>query len=214
MPASSASARKRRHRIIGRAGDREKPLDQRAGLARQRVGGAELGLLDETVGDLADGAAADRADAGDRQQIGDERMGRLGIGIGQRRKHALVLRAAVDGRQREALEILGERRLAVEILEQAPLPCRREFERRDQRGEQRNVAGEDRRIGDAVMGGGLQPERQRLGIGRRGVGAAEGFDAGLEEFAGARGEARAAVAEHRAEIAEARRPRRAPREAR
>ena len=58
------------------------------------------------------------------------------------------------------------------------------------------------------MGGGFQPERQGLGVRRCGIGAAEGFDPSLEEFAGVRGDARAAVAEYRAEIAIARRPRR------
>ena len=49
------------------------------------------------------------------------------------------------------------------------------------------------------MRGGFQAERQHFGIGRRLVGTAEGFDAGLQEF----GRLVAAVAEHRAEIAEA-----------
>ncbi len=64
------------------------------------------------------------------------------------------------------------------------------------------------------MGDGFQPERQHLGIRRCGIGAAEGFDPGLEEFAGAHGGADAgvggAVAKHRAEIAKAGRTRRAP----
>ena len=51
------------------------------------------------------------------------------------------------------------------------------------------------------MRGGLQPERQHLGVGRGLVGAAERLDAGLQEF----GRRAAAVAEDRAEIAEARR---------
>ena len=51
------------------------------------------------------------------------------------------------------------------------------------------------------MRGRLQPERKHLGVGRRLVGPPEGFDAGLQEFGGCV----AAVTEHRAEIAVARR---------
>ena len=55
------------------------------------------------------------------------------------------------------------------------------------------------------MGGGLEAEGERFRIGRCGVGAPERLDAGLQELAGAR----AAVAEYRAEIAQAcRAPRR------
>ena len=49
------------------------------------------------------------------------------------------------------------------------------------------------------MRGGFEPERKHLGIGRRLVLAAERLDAGLQEF----GRQLAAVAEHRAEVAEA-----------
>ena len=59
--------------LVGIAGDGEESLDQRARLARQRGRGAERRLFEEALGDLADRAAADRGDAGDRQQIGDER---------------------------------------------------------------------------------------------------------------------------------------------
>ena len=53
--------------LVGIAGDGEEALDQRARLARQRGAGAERRLFEEAVGDLADRAAADRVDAGDRQ---------------------------------------------------------------------------------------------------------------------------------------------------
>ena len=89
--------------------------------------------------------------------------------------------------------------LAVEILHQPPFPGRREIERGDQRREQPDVAHADVRRRQAVMRGRLETEREHLGVGGGGVGAAEGLDAGLQEF----GRAVAAVAEHRAEIAEA-----------
>ena len=65
---------------------------------RQRGLRAERGLLEEAVGDLADRAAADRRDAGDREEIGDERMRRLGVGAGERGEHALIFRARVARR--------------------------------------------------------------------------------------------------------------------
>ena len=52
------------------------------------------------------------------------------------------------------------------------------------------------------MRGRLERERERLGVGSRGVGPSEGFDAGLEEL----GRPLPAVAEDRAEIAEGGRP--------
>ncbi len=49
------------------------------------------------------------------------------------------------------------------------------------------------------MRGCFEREREHLGIGRRGVGAPEGFDAGLQEFGGLT----AAMTEYRPEVAEA-----------
>ena len=45
-------------------------------------------LLQEAVGDLAGGAAADGGDAGDRQQVLHERLGAVVVGALQRRQHA------------------------------------------------------------------------------------------------------------------------------
>ena len=185
--------------FIGIASDREEPLDQAAGLRRQRGTAAERRMLEETIGDLADGAPADRADAGDRQEIGDERVRGVRIGAGKRGKHALIFGPGLRGVEHQPVEIVLEAAGAVEILHQAPLPGRRQLERRDQRGEQADVAQADFRGIDAVMGGRLEAERQHLGIGGRDVAPAERFDAGLEEFAFAVG----AMAEHLAEIAEA-----------
>ena len=103
--------------------------------------------------------------------------------------------------QRQAVEVAGEIGLAVEVLGQAPLPHRGEIQRVEQRREQRHVAHADLGCGEPVMGGRLEAEGERLGIGRRLVGAPEQLDAGLQELA----RLLAALAEHRAEIAEARR---------
>ena len=126
-------------------------------------------------------------------------MRALRIGAGQRRQHALIFRPRIVAAEHQAIEVLRQIGLAVEILDQPPLPGRRQLEPGDQRGEQRDIAGPDVRRGQAVAGGGFQPEREHLGVGRRLVGTAEGFDAGLQEFGGAV----AAVTENRAEIAEA-----------
>ena len=184
--------------FVGIARHRQKFFDQGAGLARQRVGGAERGLLEEALGDLADRAAADRADAGDREQVGDQRARAFRIGAGQRREHALVLRLCVGGGEREHIKVVRERGLAVEVLHQAALPRRREIERRDQRGEQPDVAEADFRRRHAVVRDRLEAERQHLGVGRRLVGAAERLDAGLQELR----RRRPSVSEDGSEVAE------------
>ncbi len=183
---------------VGIAADGEEFLDQRAGLPRQRGLRAERRLLEKAVGDLADRAPADRGDAGDREQVGDQRMCRFRVGAGERGEHALVFRPRPRGADGEPIEILRQRGLVVEVLDQPPLPGRREIERGDQRGKQADVADADVGCGKPVMRGGVEPEREHFGVRRRGVAAAEGFDAGLQEFARA-----FAMAKDRAEIAEA-----------
>ena len=172
---------------------RERVARQRAGLQRR--------LLEEAVGDFGDGAAADIGGAGDRHQVGDQRQRRLAVGAGQGCQHAFIFVAAGRGRERQPLDVLGQADLAVEILDQAAPPHRIELERLDQRIEQRDVAGADFDVGEAERGSRLQRQRQHFGIGRGAVLPAEGFDAGLQELA----RLAAAIAEHRAEIAEARR---------
>ena len=166
-------------------------------LVRQARARAERRLFEKAVGDLADRAPADRADAGDREQIGDQRVRALRIGAGERRQHALIFRPLLRGDHREAFEVVRQIALAVEVLHQPALPRRREFERADQRGEQADVAGADVGLGEAVVAGRFERERQHLGVGGRGVGAAERFDAGLQDLA----RAFVAMAEHRSEIA-------------
>ena len=90
--ASRASARSSAAASSGSPLMARKLLDQRARLARQPGAGAERRLLEEAVGDLADRAAADRGDAGDRQEIGDQRVRALRIGAGERGQHALIFR--------------------------------------------------------------------------------------------------------------------------
>ena len=168
--------------FVGIARYRQEPFNQGAGLARQRVGGAERGLLKEALGDFTDGAAAHRADAGDRQQIGDQRTCALRIGAGERGEHALVLRLCVGGGEREYIKVVRERGLSIEIFHQAALPRRREIERCYERREQADITHADFGSRYAVVRDRLETERQHLGIGRRLVGTAKRLDAGLQEL--------------------------------
>ena len=170
-------------RLAGTAADGEKALDQRARLLRQRGLRAERCLFEKAVGDLADRAAADGGNAGDRQQIGDQRMRGLRIGAGQRREHALIFRPGAGGADREAIEVVCQRGLAIEIFDQAPLPGWREIERGDQRRKQPDVAEADFRRGKPITSRCLQAEREHLRISRRDIRAPEGFNAGLQKFA-------------------------------
>ena len=130
------------------------------------------------------------------KQIGDQRVRGLRIRARERGEHALIIVAAVGRAEREAVEILREVALAVEILLQPPLPGRREIERVHQRREQADIADADVRRRQSEMRGRLQTEREHFRVGRRDIGAPERFDAGLQDFA----RAIAAIAEHRAEI--------------
>ena len=101
---------------------------------------AERGLFEEAVGDLADRAAADRVDAGNRQEIGDQRVRALRIRAGKRREHALIFGPRIVAAEHKTVEVLRQVGLAIEILDQPPLPRRREVEAGDQAGEKRDVA--------------------------------------------------------------------------
>src|SRR6185312_13729250 len=85
-----------------------------------------------------------------------------------------------------------------EILDQPAPPHRIEFECVDQRDEKRDVASADFDVGEPQRGGRLQRQRQHFGIGSGAILPPERFDAGLQELA----RASAAIAKHRAEIAE------------
>src|SRR4051812_23184163 len=87
----------------------------------------------------------------------------------------------------------------VEVLDQPPLPRRRQIKGCDQRSKQADVANADVRCGKSVDPGRLKPEREDFRIRGRDVGAAEGFDPGLQEL----GRPVTTMTEDRAEIAEA-----------
>ena len=127
-------------------------------------------------------------------------MGGAWVGAGERREHALVFRARLGGGVRQAVEVVAQAAGAVEVLDQAALPRRREVERADQRREQADVAHAQVGLIDAVVGGRLEPERDHFRVGRGDVAPAERFDAALRELA----RRVRAIAEHRAEVAEAR----------
>ncbi len=142
-------------------------------VARQAGACAERGLFEKAVRDLADRTAADRRDAGDREQVRDQRMRGLRVGARHRGEHALIFRALVRGGADQLVEIVRKTSRAVEVLHETAAPGGREVERLDQRGEQADVAHPHVRRGHAVMRGGLEPERQHLGVGGGGVAAAE-----------------------------------------
>ena len=75
-------------RLVGIAGNREEGFEHRALLRFDRLARPQRRLLEEAVGDLAGAAPADRIDAGDRQQILDQRLGAGVVGAFQRRQHA------------------------------------------------------------------------------------------------------------------------------
>ena len=197
--ASLASARSCRDGVVGIARDREKALDDAKRIARQRSA-LQGRLLEETVGDFGNRATTDIGGAGNRHQVGDQRQRRLAVGAGQGGEHALIFIAARRGGERQPLDIRRQVDLAVEILDQPPAPDRIEAERIDQRVEQRHVAGADFDVFQAERRGGLKRQRQHFRIRRGAVLPAEGLDAGLQKLA----RPPPAIAEHRAEIAEAR----------
>src|SRR3954454_10420837 len=87
----------------------------------------------------------------------------------------------------------------IEVLNQPALTRGREVEGCDQRGKQADVANADVRCGKSVKPGCFEPKRKDFRIRRGRIGAPEGLDPGLQEFAGPI----AAMTEDRAEIAEA-----------
>ena len=151
------------------------------------------GLFEEAVGDFAGAAAADRRDAGDRQQVLDQRLGAGVVGALQRRQHARL-------RQRALAAAVGEDRLqrppAREAAADAAQPDVGQAKRGKGAVEQLGVADLDLQRPGAGELGRFQRQRQDLGVGRLDVGAAVALEAGLEHFAALAG----AGAEDRAEI--------------
>ena len=205
-PASAASARSSAAASSGSPRDGEEFLDQRARLARQRGrwrrapparGSARRSRRRVRPPTVLMPAIDSRSVTSACAAFGSEPASAASTPW----YSGLLVRRT----EREHVEVVRERGLAVEVLHQAALPGRREIERRDQRGEQPDVAHADFRRGDAVMRGGLEAEREHLGVGR-GLVAARPNDS--MPACTNLGRHRAAVAEHRAEIAEALRPRR------
>ena len=75
-------------RLVGIAGNAEESVQHRPLLRFDRRPRPQRRLLEKAVGDLAGAAAADRVDAGDREQVLDQRLGAGVIGALQRRQHA------------------------------------------------------------------------------------------------------------------------------
>src|SRR5215468_5756048 len=149
------------------------------------------------VGDFAYRPPADGGDARNRQQIGDECVRAFGVGADERREHALIFRPGICRADSEPIEILRQRCLMIEILDQPPLPRGCEIKHRDKGAKQGYIAHANVRRGEAVMRRRLKSERQHFGIRGCDILPAEGFDAGLQEFAAAV----AAMTKHRPEIA-------------
>ena len=151
------------------------------------------GLFEEAVGDFAGAAAADGRDAGDRQQILDQRLGAGVVGALQRRQHARL-------RQRALAAAVGEDRLQRPPARQAAADAAQPDVGQAKRGkgavEQLGVADLDFQRPGAGALGRLQRQREDFGVGRLDVGAAVAFEAGLQQFAALAG----AGAEDRAEI--------------
>src|SRR5262249_57110336 len=120
----------------------------------------------------------------------------LWIGARKSSQHTLILRARIVAAQHEAIEILRQIGLAVEIFDQPPLPRRRQIEPGNEACEQRDVANLDVWRSETVVGGRFETKRKHLGVGRRFVGTSERFDAGLRKFCRTIG----AMAEKRTEI--------------
>ena len=151
------------------------------------------GLFEEAVGDLAGAAAADRRDAGDRQQILDQRLGAGVVGALQRRQHARL-------GQRALTAAVGEDRLqrppAREAAADAAQPDVGQAKRGKGAVEQLGVADLDLQRPGAGERRRLQRQRQHFGVGRLDVRPAVALEPGLEHLAAL---ARAG-AEDRAEI--------------
>ena len=151
------------------------------------------------VGDFAHRTSADRGDARNRQQIGHERVRAFGVRARERREYALIFRPGIGRADGEPIEILRQRCLVIEILDQPPLPRGRQIERRDKGAKQGDIAHSDAGRGKPVMRRRLNPKRQHFAIYRRDILATERFNACLQEFPAAV----PAMTKHRAEIAKA-----------
>ena len=142
------------------------------------------------------------------QQVRDQQMRRLRIGACERRQHALIFRSvrAMHADARVDRDPCAERTLVVENPLDGP-PASRQARRSSaaisctQRARHRRprISGHGRAPSPR---GCIEAQREHLRVRRRDIGAAEGFDASLDEF----GRPIGAVTKIWSEIAEAVRP--------
>ena len=143
-------------------------------LRLDRLAGPQRGLFEEAVGDLARAAPADRVDAGDREQVLDQRLGAGVIGAFHGGQHAglgeRALAAPVeDGRKAASIG---------DAAPEAAAPHIRQIERGEHAVEEMDVA-EPRREPASRRARGLHGEGEDLRIRRLRVLAAEAFKPGL-----------------------------------
>ena len=86
----------RRRGLVGRAGEGKETVEHLRGAGAVPGAGGKARLLKEAVGDLAGRAAADRADAGQRQQVLDHAMRGIVIGAVERGEEAFMRRCGVS----------------------------------------------------------------------------------------------------------------------
>src|SRR5262249_9475252 len=137
--------------FVGIALNGEEALDQPANITRQPGACAERGLFEEAVCYFSDRSATDRVDAGDRQEVGDECVRTLRVGACERSQTALVFRASIVAAKHEPVEVLCQIGLAVEILDEPPLPGWWQVERGHESCENRDVADLNVGRGKAIV---------------------------------------------------------------
>ena len=187
--------RRRRSSIAAASGSPEiarKASQHRPLLGCDRLARPQRGLLEEPVGDLARAAPADRLDAGDRQQILDERLGAGVVGAFQRRQHAGLRERALARPVEDGVKAAPARDAAAQTA--APdLREPRANRARCRTGPRRRAARRARRRPPPSP---PQGEREDFGVGRFGVLAAEALEPGLRLLSALP----RSRAEHRAEI--------------
>ena len=153
---------------------------------------ARRGLFEEAIGDFAGAAAADRRDAGDGEQIFDERLGAGVVGALERRQNAGLSERAPAVAVHDRLQRAPARQAAPHPAQ----PDVRQGERGERAVEQARVAEAHLQRSGPRQFGRLQRQRENLGVGGLDVLAAVAFEPGLGHLAALPG----AGAKDRAEI--------------
>ena len=166
--------------LVGIAGNGQEGVQHRPLLGFDRLARAERSLFEEPVGDLAGAAPADRLDAGDRQQVLDQRFRAGVVGAFQRRQHARLRERALARPIENGVEAAPARDAAA----QAAPPDLRDVERSEDALEQAGVAEPGGERAAPRRRRRLETEREHFGVGRLGVVAAEALEPGLRLFAG------------------------------